>query len=183
MEKLTEIKLADDELLKMTRYCNAGDNGEDNRRRALALGFRAPGVRIAPGAIIRLNQAGSVGKNVFIGLYCYVNGAVRIEDDVLIGPGCAITGGQHKFDPVIGCFSAPTEKDGDERIVIGFGSWLCAHVTVTPGVRIGRANLICAGAVVTKSTPDYAIMAGVPARQVGRIDPETGEYLWEKKRG
>ena len=45
-------------------------------------------------------------------------------------------------------------------------------------MKIGRANLVCAGAVVTHSTPDYAIMAGVPAKQVGRIDPETGEYIW-----
>ena len=45
---------------------------------------------------------------------------------------------------------------------------------------MGRANLVCAGAVVTKSTPDYAIMAGVPAKQIGRIDPETGEYIWFK---
>jgi acetyltransferase-like isoleucine patch superfamily enzyme len=51
-------------------------------------------------------------------------------------------------------------------------------VTVTGGVRLGRANLICAGSVVTKSTPDYAIMAGVPARQVGEINPTTGEYVW-----
>ena len=63
--------------------------------------------------------------------------------------------------------------------MIGEGSWLASKVTVTAGVRIGRANLICAGSVVTKSTPDYAIMAGVPARQVGRINPETGEYHWD----
>ena len=46
-----------------------------------------------------------------------------------------------------------------------------------------KANLICASAVVTKSTEDYAIMAGVPARQVGRIDPVTGEYHWFSKEG
>jgi acetyltransferase-like isoleucine patch superfamily enzyme len=48
-------------------------------------------------------------------------------------------------------------------------------------VKLGRANLVCAGAVVTKSTSDYAIVAGIPAREVGRIDPETGEYIWFKK--
>ena len=55
-----------------------------------------------------------------------------------------------------------------------------SFVTVTPGVKIGRANLICAGAVVTKSTDDYAIMAGVPAKKIGEINPETGEYVWYK---
>ena len=62
--------------------------------------------------------------------------------------------------------------------MIGAGSWLASGVTVTGGVKLGRANLVCAGAVVTKSTPDYAIMAGIPAKQVGRIDPVTGEYHW-----
>ena len=56
-------------------------------------------------------------------------------------------------------------------------------MTVTPGCKIGKANLICAGAVVTKSTPDYAIMAGVPAKRVGEIDPATGEYRWYKDKG
>ena len=178
--KLSEINLNDDEFLRMTRYCNAGDNMKDNLRRAAALGFDAPDVKIAPGAIIRISPEGYIKNNVFIGLYCYVNGTVRIEENVLIGPGCALTAGQHKFDPATGWFSSRTESEGDESITIGYGSWLCAHVTVTPGVKIGRANLICAGAVVTRSTPDYAIMAGIPARQVGHIEPDTGVYHWDK---
>ena len=179
MEKLKEIKLSDEEFLRMTRYCNAGDNHEDNKKRAELIGF-PEAVGVAPGAIVRLSPSGYIGKNSFVGLYCYVNGTVKIEDNVLIGPGCALPAGQHKFDPATGWFSARTEQDGDESIIIGFGSWLCAHVTVTPGVKIGRANLVCAGAVVTRSTADYAIMAGVPAKQVGHIDPETGEYHWYK---
>ena len=62
--------------------------------------------------------------------------------------------------------------------MIGQGSWLASGVTVTAGVKIGKKNLICANSVVTKSTADYAIMAGTPAKQIGRIEPETGEYIW-----
>lgn len=180
MNNLLQMELSDADFLRMTRYCNAGDNEADNRRRAVALGFDAPDVKIAPGAIIRISPPGGIQRNVFVGLYCYVNGNVTIEENVLIGPGCALTAGQHKFDPATGWFSARTEQDSDESIVIGKGSWLCAHVTVTPGVKIGRANLICAGAVVTKPTEDYAIMAGVPARKVGHICSNTGEYHWYK---
>ena len=179
MEKLRQTKLNEEEFLKTTRYCNAGDNGEDNTRRAVLLGFDES-VMVAPGAIIRLSPSGYIRNHCFIGLYCYINGNVQIEDNVLIGPGCALPAGQHKFDPATGWFSGRTEPDGDESISVGFGSWLCSHVTVTPGVKIGRANLICAGAVVTKSTQDYAIIAGVPAKQVGHIDKETGEYVWYK---
>ena len=167
----------------LTKYCNESDNLEDNLRRAELLGFGGREVKVAPGAIIRVRDKSAIGRNIFIGLYCYLNGPVTVEDDVLIGPHCALTAGHHKFDPATGCFSARTETDYDNSIVIGRGSWLAAGVTVTAGVKVGRANLVCANAVVTKDTPDYAIMAGVPARHVGRIDPETGEYHWFAKEG
>lgn len=182
-ETMKQLDISDEEFFKLTRFANWSDNGPDDARRAEMLGFTGRDVRVAPGAIIRIPRD-QVGKNVFIGLYCYVNGNVTIEDNCLIGPHCSLAAGNHKFDPATGWFSARTEKDGDDSIVVGTGSWLASNVTVTGGVRIGRANLVCAGAVVIKSTPDYAIIAGMPAKQIGRIDPETGEYIWfshEKK--
>ena len=175
------IQMNDELFAELTAYANQSDNAEDNRRRAEALGFGGRDILVAPGAIIRIREPGGIGSNVFIGLYSYVNGVVTIGDNVLIGPHCSVAAGNHKFDPATGWFSARTEKDGDDSIVIGAGCWLASNVTITAGVKLGRANLICAGSVVTKSTPDYAIMAGIPARQVGRIDPVTGEYIWHHK--
>ncbi|MBQ8310060.1 MAG: acyltransferase [Clostridia bacterium] len=172
-----QIEMNDELFLQLTEYCNRSDNSVDNRRRAQALGFTEKKVLIAPGAIIRIPNLQNVGDNVFFGLYTYVNGNVTVGNNVLIGPHCSIAAGNHKFDPATGWFSARTDPDCDS-IVIGDGCWLASKVTVTGGVKLGRANLICAGAVVTKSTPDYAIMAGIPARQVGEIDSETGEYIW-----
>jgi len=164
----------------ITRYTNLADNNEDNLRRAEVMGFGGRENRILPGAVVRIKPE-NVGHNVLIGLYSYVNGEVYIEDNVMIGPRCSLAAGNHKFDPATGWFSARTEGDYDNSIRIGFGSWLASNVTVTAGVKIGRANLICAGAVVTHSTPDYAIMAGIPARQVGCTDPITGETVWFSK--
>lgn len=172
-----QIEMNDELFLQLTEYCNRSDNAADNRRRAEVLGFVGNDVLVAPGCIIRIPH-NQVGKNVFFGLYSYANGNVTVGDNVLIGPHCSLAAGNHKFDPATGWFSARTEPDGDDSIVIGDGCWLASKVTVTGGVRLGRANLICAGSVVTKSTPDYAIMAGVPARQVGEINPTTGEYVW-----
>ncbi|MBE6986826.1 MAG: acyltransferase [Ruminococcaceae bacterium] len=172
-------RIPEDLFADLTYFCNESDNGADNIRRAELLGLGGRGIMVAPGAIIRIPK-NQIGKNVFIGLYSYINGNVTIGDHVLIGPHCSIAAGNHKFDPKTGWFSARTEPDGDDSITIGFGCWLASKVTITGGVKLGRANLICAGAVVTKSTPDYAIMAGVPAKQIGRIDPETGEYIWFK---
>ena len=169
----------DNELFaQLTKYCNESDNGPDDLRRAELLGFGGRDILVAPGAIIRVPDKEKIGRNIFIGLYSYINGPVTIEDDVLIGPHCALTAGHHKFDPATQSFSARTNADYDNSIVIGRGSWLAAGVTVTAGVRIGKANLICANAVVTQNTPDYAIMAGGPAVQKGEIDPVTGEYRW-----
>lgn len=163
----------------LTRYANQSDNETDNRKRAKLLGFDGNKVMVAPGAIIRVDPK-LIGSNVYIGLYCYLNGKVSVGNNVLIGPHCSLTAGHHKFDPATGWFSARTGKDGDDSISIGDGCWLASGVTVTAGVKVGRANLICAHAVVTKNTPDYAIMAGVPAKQVGHIDPVSGEYHWSR---
>ena len=177
---LRQMILSDEDFEKDVRLHNLADNREDNLRRAEALGFGGRGVLVAPGAIIRIPKD-QVGKNIFFGLYVYCNGNVTVEDEVLIGPHCSIAAGNHKFNPQTQSFSLRTEKDYDNSIVIGRGSWLASKLTVTAGVKIGKANLICAGAVVTHSTEDYAIMAGMPAKQIGRIDPETGEYIWFHK--
>ena len=164
----------------LTRYANQGDNLSDNLRRGEVLGFGGRDVKIAPGAIVRIPNKEQVGKNIFIGLYDYINGDVTIEDNTLIGPYCSLTAGNHKFDPITVWFSGRTEGDGDESIVIGEGSWLASGVSVTAGVKIGKRNLICANSVVTKNTEDYAIMAGTPAKKIGFIDKDTGEYHWMK---
>jgi acetyltransferase-like isoleucine patch superfamily enzyme len=172
-------RISDDLFADLTYYCNQSNNNPDDTHRAELLGLGGRDIKVAPGAIIRVPKD-QIGRNVVIGLYSYLNGNVTVGDNVLIGPHCSLAAGNHKFDPQTGWFSARTEPDGDDSITIGFGCWLASKVTITGGVKLGRANLICAGAVVTKSTPDYAIMAGVPAKQVGRIDPETGEYIWFK---
>lgn len=164
-----------------TRYINQADNKVDDLKRAELLGFGGREVKIAPGAIVRVPQQNNIGSNIFIGLYTYVNGDVIIEDNVLIGPHCSLTAGHHKFDPKTGWFSGRTNLERDDQVRIGTGSWLASGVTVAAGVTVGKANLICANAVVTKDTPDYAIIGGIPGRVLGTIDPETGEHVWRKK--
>ena len=169
----------EEEFIKMSEYTLETESREFSIARAKKVGIKSENVTMSLGCVARI-PLDQIGEGVHLGLYSYLNGNVTIEDHVLIGPHCSIVAGNHKFDPKTGWFSARTEKDGDESVVIGFGSWLASNVTVTPGVKIGRANLICAGAVVTKSTEDYSIMAGVPAKKIGEIDPESGKYIWYK---
>ena len=170
-----------DELFELfTEYMHLTNNTKWNVKRAQIIGIQSKNVQVAPGANVRIPKE-QIGNNIFIGLYDYLNGNVTIEDNVLIGPHCSIIAGNHKFDPATGWFSARTEGVGDESVVIGSGSWIASGVTVTPGVKIGKANLICAGSVLTKSTEDYSIMAGIPAKKVGYIDKDTGKYVWYSK--
>ncbi len=161
---------------EFTEYLNRSDNREDNLKRAELLGFGGRNIRIAPGAIIRVKDPKKLGEDLTIGLYSYLNGDITIGAHTLIGPYCAITAGHHLYDSKTGYFSARTTEHNS--IIIGTGCWLASHVTVTAGVIIGNSNLICANAVITKNTPDFAIMAGVPARQIGCIEPKSGEYQW-----
>lgn len=167
-------RFSEEELNLLGDYTLASDNDYYGYIRAKQLGIPAEGVSVGPGALVNYVTVDKIGKNVRIGPYTYVNGDITIGDDVLIGPHCALPGGNHIYDPETDRFSK--RKDGS--IVIGEGSWLASNVTVTSGVKIGRVNLICAGAVVTKDTEDYAIMAGIPAKKIGHIDRETGEYIW-----
>lgn len=160
---------------QMTLYANGSDNRHDNLKRAQILGFTADQVAVAPGAIIRIGE-NQIGEDSFIGLYSYLNGDVHIGKHVLIGPHCSLPAGNHVFSTATQTFSERDNHKKDCSIHVGDGTWLASGVTITSGVRIGKANLIFAGAVVTKSTSDYALMAGTPARQIGHIDPATGAY-------
>ena len=148
---------------------------EDNLRRGRMVSpyMKSCGERLqlAPGATIPWQGKLVCGDNVYIGLWTYIGGGeITLEDDVLIGPHCSITGGDHRFNPEAEDFSAPHARG---PIVIGRGTWMAAGSCVTSGVRVGKCNLIAAGAIVTRDTEDYAIMAGVPARQIGSAKDDT----------
>ncbi len=110
----------------------------------------------------------SIGDNTWIGQNCYFHsaGGIRIGKNVGIAPAVKILTSRHKVEgrekPIL--FSelefgqVVVEDDAD----IGIGS------VILPGVKIGRGVQIGAGAVVTKSVPDYAVAVGVPA-QIIRI--------------
>lgn len=176
MSETTQCGISVEEFEKFTRYMMA-DNGPDDELRAKIMGFHNH-VLVAPGAVIRIGE-NPIGDNTFIGLYSYINGDVRIGKNVLIGPHCSLPAGNHRFSPETQAFN--TLRDIPKTIIIGDGSWLASGVTITNGVTVGKGVLICANSVVTKDVPDFAIMAGTPAKQIGKVDSQTGEYCWFEK--
>ncbi|PLY10498.1 MAG: acyltransferase [Arcobacter sp.] len=117
------------------------------------------------------NPIVSIGSDVYIGRYltlACVN-QVTISDSVMISDRCyigdAVHGFQIKDRPII---EQEIYSAGD--VSIGEGSWIGIGVSILPNVKIGKHCVIGAGSVVTKSIPDYHIVAGNPARIIKNID-------------
>ena len=134
---------------------------------------------VCPGAVIgercSLGQNVFVGHRVVIGNRCKIQNNVSIydnvtlEDDVFCGPSMVFT---NVYNPR----AAIVRKEEYRSTLIRKGATLGANCTVVCGVTIGRYAFIGAGAVVNKYVPDYALMVGVPTRQIGWMS-EYGEQL------
>lgn len=115
-----------------------------------------------------LGQNVNVGNNVRIGNGVRIQNnvsiheGVEIEDNVFCGPSCVFTNvaTPRAHFPTNGIYA---------RTLIKEGASLGANCTIICGHTIGRCALIAAGAVVTKDVKDYALMSGVPARQIGWV--------------
>ena len=134
---------------------------------------------VCAGAVIgegcSLGQNVFVGNRVVIGNNCKIQNNVSVydnvtlEDDVFCGPSMVFT---NVYNPR----SAVSRKSEYRNTLVGQGATLGANCTIVCGVKIGSYAFIGAGAVVNKDIPNYALMVGVPARQIGWMS-EYGEQL------
>jgi len=127
-------------------------------------------VHICAGAIIGRNC--SLGQNVFVGDRARIGNNVKIqnnvsvydnvtlEDDVFCGPSAVFT---NVYNPR----AAVSRKSEYRDTLVQRGATLGANCTIICGVSIAEYAFIAAGAVVTRNVAAYALMAGVPARQIG----------------
>ena len=136
-------------------------------------------VHISSGASIGQNC--SFGQNVFVGNKVVIGNNVKIqnnvsvydnvtlEDDVFCGPSMVFT---NVYNPR----SAISRKDEYRNTLVKQGATLGANSTIVCGVTIGQYAFIGAGAVINRDVPDFALMVGVPAKQIGWIS-KFGERL------
>lgn len=129
----------------------------------------------------------SLGQNVFVGNNVVIGNRVKIQnnvsiydnvfldDDVFCGPSMVFT---NVYNPR----SAINRKDQYRNTQVKKGVTLGANCTIVCGVTIGRHAFVGAGAVVNRDVADYALMVGVPARQIGWMS-EYGERLELPLRG
>ena len=118
------------------------------------------GQRCALGQNVYIGNDVSIGNNVRIQNNVSVYDAVTLEDDVFCGPSMVFT---NVYNPR----AAVARKDEYRKTVVKQGATLGANCTVVCGATIGRYAFIGAGAVVKHDVTDFALMVGVPARQIG----------------
>lgn len=129
----------------------------------------------------RIGFGCSFGQNVFVGNNVQIGNNVKVqnnvsiydsvtlEDDVFCGPSVVFT---NVYNPR----SAISRKTEYRPTLVRTGATLGANCTIVCGVIIGKHAFVGAGSVVNRNVPDYALMVGVPARQIGWIS-KYGERL------
>ncbi|WP_323017829.1 acyltransferase [Castellaniella sp.] len=131
------------------------------------------GARI--GAGVSLGQNVFVGNKVIIGDRCKIQNNVSVYDNVILEEG-VFCGPSMVFTNVYNPRSLIERKSEYRDTLVKKGATLGANCTVVCGVTIGEFAFIGAGAVVNKDVKPYALMVGVPARQIGWMS-EHGEQL------
>ncbi|MBH2042204.1 MAG: UDP-2-acetamido-3-amino-2,3-dideoxy-D-glucuronate N-acetyltransferase [Comamonadaceae bacterium] len=131
------------------------------------------GARIGKG--VSLGQNVFVGNKVFIGDHCKVQNNVSVYDNVTLEEG-VFCGPSMVFTNVYNPRSLIERKSEYRDTLVKKGATLGANCTIVCGATIGEYAFVGAGAVVTKNVPAYALMVGVPARQIGWMS-EFGEQL------
>jgi len=124
------------------------------------------GARIGRNCV--LGQNVNVANDVSIGEHVKIQNNVSVytgtilEDYVFLGPSCVLTN-------VTNPRSEINRHSLYEKTIIRRGASIGANATVVCGVEIGRYAFIAAGAVVTRSVPDYGLVSGVPGRRIGWV--------------
>ena len=120
-------------------------------------------IRACDNASLVIGNSFSANGNVRIIADC--GGAITIGDNVMIGPNTVIRSTNHEYNRL----DIPMIRQGHKpgKISIGDDVWIAANVVILADVEIGTHAIVAAGAVVTRSVPEYAIVAGVPAKVIG----------------
>jgi UDP-2-acetamido-3-amino-2,3-dideoxy-glucuronate N-acetyltransferase len=125
-----------------------------------------------------IGQNVMIGPRVTVGDNCKIQNnvslyeGVTLEDDVFCGPSCVFTN-------VVNPRSAISRKNEFRPTLVKRGATIGANATIVCGHTVGSYAFIAAGAVVTKDVPDFALMAGVPARRIGWMSHH-GERLGQE---
>lgn len=124
------------------------------------------GERCSLGQNVNIANNVIIGNDVKIQNNVSVYEGVEIEDGVFCGPSCVFTNDltpRAKF---------PKGRENYKKTLVKEGASIGANATIVCGHTIGKCAMIASGAVVTNDVPDYALVVGVPAREIGKVDEQ-----------
>ena len=135
------------------------------------------GVWLGGETVVQTDTLVSLSEGSTVQQRCHIHGTVRIGRGCLFAPNVFISSGSHPFREVPHLPIREQERllaaqgaavSPDRPVWIQDDCWLGVNVVVSPGVTIGKGSVIGANAVVTHNVLPYSVMAGVPAREIGR---------------
>jgi acetyltransferase-like isoleucine patch superfamily enzyme len=121
------------------------------------------------GAFVEIQKNAIVGERCKISSHTFICEGVTIEDEVFIGHGVMFINDPH---PRAANLDGSPQSEADWLVVptlVKRRASIGSNATLVCGIEIGESALVGAGAVVTKDVPDFAIVAGVPARVIGDV--------------
>jgi acetyltransferase-like isoleucine patch superfamily enzyme len=151
-----------------------------NRRRSLVqflarglLGEVAREAIVIHPAIFGDRSRVSIGPETVVNdaLFNCASGTITVERQAFFGHGVSLLTGTHDIDK-FGLERQQAIPQEGRDIHIGEGAWVSSNATILGPCRIGAHAVVAAGSVVLDDVPSYAVVAGVPASVVSRIDPD-----------
>lgn len=129
-------------------------------------GRKLDDVRILTLFICDFGNRVTFGKDVFINHSAILSasGGIEFEDGCMAAPGLRIATINHDMNERHTIYTYG-------KVTVKQNAWIGMNVTICPGVTIGKYAVVGAGAVITKDVPDYAVVAGVPAKVIKMLDP------------
>ena len=128
------------------------------------------------GTFVEIQRGAVVGRNCKISSHSFLCEGVTIEDGVFVGHGVMFT---NDLFPRAAGDDGSLQTDADWTLVrtrVKSGASIGSNATLLAGITIGHAALVGAGAVVSRDVPDYAIVAGVPARVIGDVRERGNQF-------
>jgi acetyltransferase-like isoleucine patch superfamily enzyme len=193
-----------DELVDLFNQYRSGENSFDSFMRKVLMRALCKSVgddlQMGPSVVLKHPETMEFGKSVFIGAQamiqgrfdgtCRIGGHVWIgpqayfdarnlvlEDYVGWGPGAKVLGSSHTGIPLdVPIITTPLEI---KPVIVSFGADIGMNASILPGIHVGAHAIVGAGSVVTHDVPEYAVVAGCPARilyfrqttDASRVDP------------